>query len=65
MKTIRCDKCGKVFEKNKPMKGYNYTIVKHNLPDVEVDLCDECRENFLIWLGVKDPPVKGGADNGR
>lgn len=53
MKTITCDRCGKVFEKNKPISKYNYTIIKHNKPNVEVDLCDECRERFLIWLGVK------------
>ena len=43
------------FEKNKPIKGYKYTIINHSMPDVEVDLCDKCREQFLIWLGVKDP----------
>lgn len=50
MKTIRCDRCGTVFEKNKPMEKYNYTIIKHKMPDVEVDLCDECRKDFLKWL---------------
>ena len=55
MKTITCDRCGMTFEKNKPIKGYKYTIINHSMPDVEVDLCDKCREQFLIWLGVKDP----------
>lgn len=54
MKTIRCDKCGKIFEENKPIRDYTYTI-KNDRKDVDVDLCDECREKFLIWLGVKNP----------
>ena len=61
MKITKCDRCGKIFEKNKPIKQeYNYTI-KRGIVDiissaaVGVDLCDDCRENLLIWLGVKAP----------
>lgn len=50
MKTITCDRCGKTFEKNKPIEKYSYTITRQCPQEVKIDLCDECRKDFLKWL---------------
>lgn len=51
----KCDRCGKLYEENEVdiRNPFHYKITKdcHPYPDeIEIDLCDKCRENFKEWL---------------
>lgn len=60
MRVIKCDKCGKIYSTN------NNKILHENSPVSaiilqstaciyrEYELCDECLEKFVKWIGEKN-----------
>lgn len=55
MNAKKCDRCGQLYEENEIdiRNPFRYKITKdcHPYPDeIEIDLCDKCREDFIRWL---------------
>lgn len=56
MNAKKCDRCGKLYEENEVdiRNPFRYKITKdcHPYPDeIDIDLCDKCKEDFIRWLG--------------
>lgn len=61
MKALKCDRCGRYYEKNVLVKskgsaigsviGGFYTRTKDGKADEPFDLCDDCIKNLFEWKG--------------
>ena len=61
MKALKCDRCGKYYEKNVLVKskgsvlgsviGGIYTRTKEGKADEPFDLCDDCIKSLYEWKG--------------
>lgn len=61
MKALKCDRCGKYYEKNVLVKskgsvigsviGGIYTRTKDGKADEPFDLCDDCIKSLFEWKG--------------
>lgn len=52
MTIIKCDKCGKEIMSIFP--DYLITIEGSNSSDIQVDLCEDCKNELLKWLNIND-----------
>lgn len=55
MNAKKCDRCGELYEKNELdiRNPFRYIIKKDCYPhpdEIEIDLCDKCREDFKKWI---------------
>jgi hypothetical protein len=60
-KAMKCDRCGKFYEKNRVKWNYGGSITRginvvnnNNLIAVECDLCDSCIEDFRAFMDHYD-----------
>lgn len=70
MDVKKCDRCGRIFERNKEgaYEGFKimrfkydiYTIVEN--ADLKADLCEICSEGFDKWLAGDDAPATVNVD---
>lgn len=81
MKALKCDRCGKYYEKNVLVKskcavlgsiiGGIYTRTKDGKADEPFDLCDDCIKSLFEWKGKPEfedrwiPVDVGCPDDGR
>ena len=64
MQALKCDRCGKFYEKYAPMncsgdieKVLYYSIRRETIPDVysrRLDLCEDCQRQLIIWIDGYD-----------
>lgn len=81
MKALKCDRCGKYYEKNVLVKskgsvlgsviGGIYTRTKEGKADEPFDLCDDCIKSLYEWKGKPEfedrwiPVDNGSPDDER
>lgn len=60
-KAMKCDRCGKFYEKNRVKWNYGGYITRginvvniNNIIAVECDLCDSCIEDFRAFMDHYD-----------
>lgn len=62
MNAFKCDRCGKFFERIKPVSEdgacgiYDYTITKWPVSSrpITFDLCDECKTKLVFFIKGED-----------
>lgn len=52
MKALKCDVCGKLFERSYVPNVAIFTYY-HGFGDTRLDLCDDCQNKLLEWIGYK------------